>query len=114
MAAGDTRCSLARKKVRSLKLRMRGIRSNPNKVARVNTGADWPWVSACLCAIDVPIFIAHGGDDDDEIVPIGASALKSAELIKDATLKVYPGAPHGLTGAYGKEVNVDLLAFLKG
>jgi non-heme chloroperoxidase len=68
--------------------------------------------TADLRAIDVPTFIAHG--DDDQIVPIGASALKSAELVKDATLKVYPGAPHGLTGAYEQEFNADLLAFLRG
>jgi non-heme chloroperoxidase len=65
-----------------------------------------------LQAIDVPTLIAHG--DDDQIVPIGAAALKSAKLVKKATLKIYPGAPHGLTGAHEQEFNQDLLAFLAG
>ena len=47
-----------------------------------------------LKKIDVPTLIIHG--DDDQIVPIGAAALKSSKIVKDATLKVYPGAPHGL------------------
>src|SRR3954464_10556883 len=51
-----------------------------------------------LKLIDVPTLILHG--DDDQIVPIGAAALKSAELVPDATLKIYPGAPHGLQGAH--------------
>lgn len=65
-----------------------------------------------LKAIDVPTLIAHG--DDDQIVPIVAAALKSAKLVKNATLKIYPGAPHGLTGAHEQEFNADLLAFLAG
>jgi non-heme chloroperoxidase len=64
-----------------------------------------------LKAIDVPTLIAHG--DDDQIVPIVAAAEKSIELVENATLKVYPGAPHGLTGAHEQEFNADLLAFLK-
>jgi len=66
-----------------------------------------------LKKIDVPTLIIHG--DDDQIVPIGAAALRSAELVKDATLKIYPGAPHGLaqTTAYQDEFNTDLLNFLK-
>ena len=63
-----------------------------------------------LKAIDVPTLIAHG--DDDQIVPIVAAAEKSIKLVKNATLKVYPGAPHGLTGAHEQEFNADLLAFL--
>ncbi|MGY1702860.1 alpha/beta fold hydrolase, partial [Geodermatophilus sp. SYSU D00766] len=65
-----------------------------------------------LKAIDVPTLIAHG--DDDQIVPIVAAARKSIELVPTATLKVYPGAPHGLHGAYEQEFNADLLAFLAG
>ncbi|SNS38104.1 non-heme chloroperoxidase [Geodermatophilus saharensis] len=65
-----------------------------------------------LEAIDVPTLIAHG--DDDQIVPIVAAARKSIELVPTATLKVYPGAPHGLHGAYEQEFNADLLAFLAG
>ena len=65
-----------------------------------------------LRSIDVPTLIAHG--DDDQIVPIVAAALKSVELVPKATLKVYPGAPHGLTGDHEREFNADLLAFLAG
>jgi non-heme chloroperoxidase len=64
-----------------------------------------------LKALDVPIFIAHG--DDDQIVPIGNAALKSIELVKDGTLKVYPGAPHGIFGAYQQELIQDILDFIK-
>ncbi len=55
----------------------------------------------------------HG--DDDQIVPIVASALKSSKIVKDATLKVYSGAPHGLaqTTAYKDKFNTDLLTFIK-
>ncbi|MFJ2770697.1 alpha/beta fold hydrolase [Streptomyces sp. NPDC087300] len=63
-----------------------------------------------LRRVDVPTFFAHG--DDDQIVPIVAAAPKAVQLVKDATLKVYPGAPHGLNGAYEEEFNADLLAFL--
>jgi non-heme chloroperoxidase len=65
-----------------------------------------------LRAIDVPTLIAHG--DDDQIVPIVAAARRSIDLVPDATLKVYPGAPHGLTGDHEREFNADLLAFLAG
>ncbi|MEH0420926.1 alpha/beta fold hydrolase [Streptomyces sp. B21-083] len=64
-----------------------------------------------LGRIDVPTLIAHGADD--QIVPIAASAEKTAQLVKDSTLKVYPGAPHGLVGEYEKAFNADLLAFIK-
>ena len=67
-----------------------------------------------LKRFDVPTLIAHG--DDDQIVPIVAAAEKSSKIVKDATLKVYPGAPHGLsTVAPFKEVfDADLLAFARG
>ncbi|MER5383406.1 alpha/beta hydrolase [Streptomyces sp. NPDC002688] len=64
-----------------------------------------------LAKIDVPTLIAHG--DDDQIVPLGAAALKTAQLVKDATLKVYPGAPHGLVGAFEQAFNADLLDFIR-
>ena len=64
-----------------------------------------------LRAIDVPVLVAHG--DDDQIVPIKASAPKSVELLRDARLKVYPGASHGLHGAFEQEFNQDLLDFIK-
>lgn len=60
---------------------------------------------------DVPTLILHG--DDDQIVPIGNSALLSAKLIKSAQLKVYKGAAHGLCSTEKDQVNADLLAFLK-
>jgi len=67
-----------------------------------------------LKKIDVPTLIIHG--DDDQIVPIGAAALQSSKIVNDATLKVYPGAPHGLaqTTAYKDTFNTDLLSFIKG
>ena len=66
-----------------------------------------------LKKIDVPTLIIHG--DDDQIVPIGASAMLSSKIVKDATLKIYPGAPHGLaqTTAYKDTFNADLLTFIK-
>jgi len=64
-----------------------------------------------LKKIDVPTLILHG--DDDQIVPIGASALLSSKLIKNAQLKVYKGAPHGLCSTHKDQVNEDLLAFFK-
>ncbi len=67
--------------------------------------------TADLKKFDVPTLILHG--DDDQIVPIGASAMLSAKLVKDATLKVYPGAPHGMCSTLKDQVNEDLLAFLK-
>jgi non-heme chloroperoxidase len=64
-----------------------------------------------LKKFDVPALIMHG--DDDQIVPIGASALLSAKIIKGATLKIYPGAPHGMCSTLKDQVNKDLLAFFK-
>jgi non-heme chloroperoxidase len=65
-----------------------------------------------LKKIDKPTLILHG--DDDQIVPIGASAMLSSKLVKGATLKVYKGAPHGMCTTQKDEVNADLLAFNKG
>jgi non-heme chloroperoxidase len=65
-----------------------------------------------LKRIDKPTLILHG--DDDQIVPIGDSAMLSSKLVKGATLKVYKGAPHGMCTTLKDEVNADLLAFLKG
>ena len=64
-----------------------------------------------LRRIEVPTLIVHG--DDDQIVPIGASAMKSSKLVKDATLKVYPDAPHGLFATHKDQFNADLLTFLR-
>jgi non-heme chloroperoxidase len=65
-----------------------------------------------LKKFDVPTLIMHG--DDDQIVPIQAAALLSAKLVKDATLKVYPGFPHGMCQTQKDVINADLLAFCKG
>jgi len=65
-----------------------------------------------LKRFDVPTLIIHG--EDDQNVPIANTALLSSKLIKQATLKVYPGAPHGLTVTHKDKFNDDLLAFVKG
>jgi non-heme chloroperoxidase len=64
-----------------------------------------------LRRIDVPTLIVHG--DDDQIVPIDASARRSVELVDGATLKVYPGAPHGLFATHKEQFNADLLDFIR-
>ena len=64
-----------------------------------------------LKKIDVPTLILHG--DDDQIVPIGASALLSSKIIKHALLNIYKGAPHGMCTTNKDQVNADLLAFIK-
>jgi len=61
--------------------------------------------------IDVPTLILHG--DDDQIVPIADSALLSAKLIKNAILKVYKGAPHGMCTTLKDRVNEELITFIK-
>jgi non-heme chloroperoxidase len=65
-----------------------------------------------LKKFDVPTLIMHG--DDDQIVPIGASALLSSKIVKESTLKVYPGLPHGMCSTHKDQINADLLAFIKG
>jgi non-heme chloroperoxidase len=65
-----------------------------------------------LKKMNVPTLIIHG--DDDQIVPIGASARSAARIAPQATLKVYPGAPHGLPTTHQDQLNADLLAFLRG
>lgn len=65
-----------------------------------------------LKKIDIPTLVLHG--DDDQIVPIGASALLSAKILKNATLKIYEGADHGLAQTHQDRFNADLLAFIRG
>jgi non-heme chloroperoxidase len=102
--------------------------------AKVSQGAiDWFWLQGmqaghknafdCIKAFsetnftedlkkfDVPTLILHG--DDDQIVPIGAAAIAGARLVKNSILKVYAGAPHGLTDTHKDQLNEDLLEFLK-
>lgn len=64
-----------------------------------------------LKKINIPTLIIHG--DDDQIVPIGSSALYSSQIISNAILKIYTGAPHGLIETHKYQINADLLAFLK-
>ena len=64
-----------------------------------------------LKKFDVPTLILHG--DDDQIVPLGAAALLSSRLVKGATLKVYPGAPHGMCSTLKDQVNAELFEFFK-
>jgi non-heme chloroperoxidase len=63
-----------------------------------------------LKKFDVPTLIIHG--DDDQIVPIGASAMLSSKIVKGATLKIYPGAPHGLCSTLKDQINQELLKFV--
>ena len=60
---------------------------------------------------DVPTLIMHG--DDDQIVPIGITALVSSKIVKGATLKVYPGLPHGMCSTHKDLINADLLEFIE-
>jgi non-heme chloroperoxidase len=65
-----------------------------------------------LKIIDVPALVMHG--DDDQIVPIADSAMLSSKLLKNGTLKVYEGYPHGMCTTHADVINPDLLAFIKG
>jgi non-heme chloroperoxidase len=65
-----------------------------------------------LKAITVPTLVMHG--DDDQIVPIADAALKSIKLLKNGTLKVYKGYPHGMLTTHAEVINPDLLAFIRG
>ena len=64
-----------------------------------------------LEAITVPVLVLHG--EDDQIVPIAAAALKSIKLLKNGTLKTYPGLPHGMLTVNAEVLNADLLAFIR-
>ena len=65
-----------------------------------------------LKKFDIPTLVVHG--DADQVVPFEAAGIASAKLVKGSQLKVYPGAPHGLTDTHKDQLNADLLAFLKG
>jgi non-heme chloroperoxidase len=64
-----------------------------------------------LKKIDIPVLVMHG--DDDQIVPIVAAGQKSAKILKNAQLKVYPKFPHGMCQIHADTINPDLLAFIK-
>lgn len=65
-----------------------------------------------LKRFDVPTLLVHG--DDDQIVPLAASSIRSAKLVEDATLRIYRGAPHGLATTRADELDTDLLEFIQG
>jgi non-heme chloroperoxidase len=65
-----------------------------------------------LKKIDVPTLVMHG--DDDQIVPFSDAGALAAKIVKNATLKVYPGYPHGMPISHADVINSDLLAFIKG
>ncbi|UDF05666.1 alpha/beta fold hydrolase [Asticcacaulis sp. AND118] len=69
-------------------------------------------LSADLKAIEVPVLILHG--DDDQIVPIAAAALEAIKLVKHGTLKVYPGFSHGMATINADAINADILSFIEG
>ena len=64
-----------------------------------------------LKSIDVPTLVMQG--DDDQIVPYKGAALLQAKLLKNATLRLYPGFPHGMLTTYSDTINPDLLAFVR-
>ena len=64
-----------------------------------------------LKSIDVPTLVMHG--DDDQVVPIADASLKTIKLLKNGTLKVYPGYPHGMCTTHADVINKDLLEFIK-
>jgi non-heme chloroperoxidase len=65
-----------------------------------------------LKAIEVPVFLMHG--EDDQVVPIDDAARIGIKLLKHGTLKTYPGFPHGMATTHAELINADLLAFIKG
>ncbi len=65
-----------------------------------------------LKKIDIPVLLIHG--DDDQIVPIDDASKLAVKLLKKAALKVYPGAPHGLTSTHAAQFNADVMTFLRG
>ena len=64
-----------------------------------------------LKAIEQPTLVMHG--EDDQIVPIADSGLLSAKILRNATLKTYPGFPHGMATTQADRINADLLAFVR-
>jgi non-heme chloroperoxidase len=64
-----------------------------------------------LAMIDIPVLVMHG--EDDQICPFPATGAKSVKLLKNGTLKTYPGYPHGMPTTHAAQINADLLAFIK-
>ena len=82
----------------------------PNELACIKAFSETDFTED-LKKFDVPTLIIHG--DDDQIVHIGASALRSSQLIPNVTIQIYAGAPHGLADTHKVRLNTDMLAFLK-
>src|SRR6202163_1018116 len=91
---------------------MQGMQAGFNAVIDCITAFSETDFTADLKKFDVPTLILHG--DDDQIVPIAASAMLSSKIVKGATLKVIPGAPHGMCSTLKDQINQELLAFLTG
>src|SRR5215469_4398282 len=81
---------------------------NAHETLRVFTETDF---TEDLKKMDVPTLVMHG--EDDQLIPIKVTGMKSARLIRGAKEIYYPGAPHGLTVTHQDQVNADLLAFLR-
>jgi non-heme chloroperoxidase len=90
-----------------------GANRSGTKVSQGILDQFWLWSMQAedLKKIDIPTLVLHG--DDDQIVPVKDSSMKSARLIRGAKEIYYPGAPHGLTATHQDRVNADLLAFLR-
>jgi non-heme chloroperoxidase len=83
-----------------------GLKNSVDSVMSLKTD-----FSEDLDKFDVPTLILHG--EDDQVVPVGIAAMKSAGIIKDAKDIIYPGAPHGITATHQDEINSELLRFLE-
>src|ERR1700730_2977864 len=89
-----------------------GMRGSPNSQYDTIKAFSETDFTEDLKKIDIPVLVLHG--EDDQIVPIVAAGLKSAKILKNATLKVYPGFPHGMAATNTEQINADLLSFFKG
>jgi non-heme chloroperoxidase len=83
----------------------------PQELSRLQQGPFGDGLTDDLKKFDIPTLILHG--DDDQIVPIHITAMQSSKLVKNATFKVYQGAPHALMATHQEQFNGDLLAFIK-
>jgi non-heme chloroperoxidase len=83
-----------------------GLKSSTESVTSLQTD-----FTQDLAKFDVPTLLLHG--EDDQVVPVGISTMKSAGIIKDAKDIIYPGAPHGITATHHDEINSELLRFIE-
>jgi len=87
---------------------MQAVRKNTYDCIKAFSETDF---TEDLKKFNIPTLIIHG--DDDQIVPIKATALRSSKIVKNVTLKIYPGAPHGLLYTHKNQINKDLLEFIE-